>query len=276
MVESQTCRLSVSFNWRTTWKLEGRPTEPTTHGEPSPAVPQRHQRPHRRSVRLRPSARLTNRQIRVLLLQSVEQASTARDEVSLVGRGSFRRYLLMPKRRQHYVPKLYLRAFQSSPLRINLYHLASRQSFKDASLRDQCYSRNFYGPSPEIEDRLGELEDLAAPVLQAICKSGEPPVLGTEQHRVLLAFIGLQILRTPVARKNIKDSWVKLDNQIFGDSGPSPESNLQRFSPEDDHQALAFQIKLAPQYADALADLRMLVVRTGHREKLIASDNPVF
>jgi hypothetical protein len=182
----------------------------------------------------------------------------------------------MPKRRQHYVPKFYLRAFQSSPLRINLYHLASRQSFKDASLRDQCYSHNFYGPSPEIEDRLGELEGLAAPVLQAICKSGEPPVLGTEQHRVLLAFVGLQILRTPVARKNIKDSWVKLDNQIFGDSEPSPGSNLQRFSPADDHQALALQIKLAPQYADALADLRMLVVRTGLREKLIVSDNPVF
>jgi hypothetical protein len=182
----------------------------------------------------------------------------------------------MSKRRQHYVPKLYLRGFQSEPRRINLYHLASRDAVKDASLRDQCYIHKFYGPSPEIEDSLASLEDVAAPVIRAICESGKPPAPGTEQHSVLLSFVGLQILRTPVARQNIKDSWVKMDAQIFGDSEPSPESGLARFSPVPDNEALALQMKIVPQYVEALADLHVHVARTGIREGLITSDNPVF
>lgn len=88
----------------------------------------------------------------------------------------------MSKRRQHYVPKFYLRAFQSAPRRIHLYHLTSRSAVEHASLRDQCYIHKFYGPSEEIEDGLAELEGVAAPVVRSICESGEPPALKTEQH----------------------------------------------------------------------------------------------
>src|ERR1700740_3176562 len=107
----------------------------------------------------------------------------------------------MPKRRQHYVPRCYLRAFQSSLQRIHLYHLMSSRAIKDVSLRNQCYRHRFYGPTDQVEDRLAQLEGVAAPVLNAICESGEPPDHKTEQHAILLAFVALQILRTPVARE---------------------------------------------------------------------------
>jgi hypothetical protein len=182
----------------------------------------------------------------------------------------------MSKRRQHYVPRFYLRGFQSSPRRIHLYHLASRSSVKNASLRDQCYIHRFYGPSDEIEDHLAELEGAAAPVIRNICDSGEPPILGTKQHAFLLAFVGLQALRTPVARHNIKDSMVKMDNHLFGDSDPLPGSGLSRFSPVLDHEALSLQFKVLPQFVEALADLHLHVLHTELRQRLITSDNPVF
>ena len=182
----------------------------------------------------------------------------------------------MAKRRQHFVPKFYLRAFQSAPNRIHLYHLNSCKAIKNASLRDQCYVHKFYGPSDKVENRLAELEDMAAPVIRAICESGEPPQLGTDQHEILLEFVGLQILRTPVARQRIKEMVTKVNDQIFGDHDPLTGSGLTRFSPLTEHEALGLQLNSAQEYVDAMSDLELHVARVGGRARLFTSDNPVF
>lgn len=181
----------------------------------------------------------------------------------------------MLKRRQHYVPKVYLKMFQSLPKRIHLCHLSTLKSIEDVSLRDQCYLHKFYG-SVELEDSLGQIEDSAAPVMKAICDSGEPPLSESEGHAVLLAFVGLQALRTPTTRQNIKNTWIKMDDQIFGDSEPEPESGLSRFSPISEAEALELQLKQLPFFVEALADLRLYVGRTSFKDRLITSDNPLI
>ena len=180
----------------------------------------------------------------------------------------------MAKKRQHYVPLFYLKAFESAPRRIHLFHLQSRRVIQHASMRDQCYSHRFYGPD-EIEDILAQLEGAAASVIQAIIASGEPPTPGTEQHGTLLAFVCLQILRTPVARQNIQNSWIKMDKQIFGDADPAPESGLSRFSPVSDQEVLRLQFQMMPRYVEGLTDLDLHVARSPSRAMLITSDNPV-
>lgn len=181
----------------------------------------------------------------------------------------------MTKRRQHYVPKFYLKAFQSAPKRIHVCHLDTLRSIRDASLRDQCYLHRFYG-SVELEDSLSQLENAAAPVLRTICESGRPPSLGSEEHAVLLAFVGLQAFRTPAKREAIKDGWGKMDELIFGDREPDPNSNLSRFSPVDEAEALKLQFGTVSLFTESIADLRLYVGRTSPKELLITSDNPLF
>jgi Protein of unknown function (DUF4238) len=182
----------------------------------------------------------------------------------------------MSKRRQHYVPILYLKAFQSAPRRINICHLTTLRSFRDVSLRKQCYLHRFYG-SVELEDSIRELvEDPAAPVLRAICDSGVPPSLGSKGHAALLTFVGFQALRTPTTRKNIKDTCVKFDDQVFGDTEPDPDSGLSRFSPVSEAEALELQWKQVPFFVQALADLRLYVGSTSLKDRLITSDNPLI
>lgn len=65
-------------------------------------------------------------------------------------------------------------------------------------------------------------------------------------------------MRTPTARQNIKDSFSKVDNQIFGNNDPLPESGLSRFSPIQDYEALELQLKFLPQYVEALSDLNFM------------------
>lgn len=182
----------------------------------------------------------------------------------------------MSKRRQHFVPKFYLRRWETAPQRVNLFHLASSKAIREASLRDQCYAHRFYGGDESLEDELAAFEGAAAPALRRVIDDGNPPKRGSEDHAVLLAFVALQTLRTSSARENIKDSYRKMDEQIFGDQEPAPSAAVQKFSPVSEGEALALLFKILPKYVQALADLHLHVASSTSKNQLITSDNPVF
>lgn len=49
----------------------------------------------------------------------------------------------MEKKRQHYVPKFYLRCFSKNDKLINAYHLKSNKILENISLKRQCYEDYF-------------------------------------------------------------------------------------------------------------------------------------
>lgn len=180
----------------------------------------------------------------------------------------------MAKKRHHFVPKLYLRSFSSSSRRIHLLHLTSGRTVRDASLRDQCYAHRFYGKTDEIEDKLAIIEGEAASVVHEICDKAAPPVFGSEAHAALLVFVGLQLLRTPTARQQIRDSFRKVDEQVFGDYEPAEDAPVQPFGPIDDAHLLRLQLGHLPKVVEALDDLALHVATAPSSTRLVTSDNP--
>ena len=116
----------------------------------------------------------------------------------------------MSKRRHHFVPRLYLKAFGSSEKQIHIFNLARELAIQNASLRDQCYKHKFYGETDDLEDFLAEIETRVAPILKSIQKDQSLPKRGSEDHAYLFVFIAMQILRTQATASRVNMSADKL------------------------------------------------------------------
>jgi hypothetical protein len=180
----------------------------------------------------------------------------------------------MAKRKHHFVPKLYLRAFQSAPRRIHLFNLNTSLTVKNASLRDQCYKRKFYGSTDQTEDNLAVLEQHIAPLLQSIVDNNTLPVAGSEGHEILLAFVAVQLLRTTVAANRINVGIDKIVKQAYSHDPRSADmvTEAVEFGYQD---PVLSSLRNLPHMLYAISDLGAhLVVSTA--KAFLTSDNPAF
>ncbi len=177
-------------------------------------------------------------------------------------------------RKHHFVPRFYLRAFQCAPRRIHLYNLNRSVAIKNASLRDQCYSRRFYGATDQVEDNLAIFEGHVAHVLQSIVAQATLPREGTGGYQLLLAFVALQLLRTTVAAARINDIVDKTTKQAYSDDPRLAEVDIEAVRIGYQDPALASLANL-PYMLDAISDLRGHLV-VSKENNFITSDNPAF
>jgi hypothetical protein len=174
------------------------------------------------------------------------------------------------KRRHHYVPQFYLKAFASAPKRINVFNLKRGRTIQDASLRDQCYSHRLYGESDEIEDAFAEVEGRAAPVIQKVASTQRPPEMGTTDYQNLLLFVTLQILRTTAARNRVQRSSIAFARRVFDDA-PPPAG----FVP-DEAQSMALSLSPLRHVSDGLEGLKVHAITAPSGSAFITCDNPAY
>jgi hypothetical protein len=204
----------------------------------------------------------------------------------------------MPKTKHHYVPQFYLRYFASDrlvrpkPRQINVYNIQSHQLILNAGLKDQCYSRRFYGKTDDLENSLAVFEGWAAWLLRRIQRWNQLPPKAYDAYAILLTFVVFQSLRTK--------RHVDLQNQMFdgfwkavleedidhlkqedweeilgeGKSPPTKEDLAKVKIGLTDGAAVSFAA-LKDDHIQLIDDLvPHLVVLPAHR-RLITSDNPV-
>ena len=174
--------------------------------------------------------------------------------------------------KQHYVPQFYLRNFASGDKRIHGYNLEKSLLFMDASLRDQCCKRNFYG-SNELESALGHLESKAALALRLILAEGVLPQYHTIEHKALSEFVALQGLRT----REMAQRFTTLGEKIRVQLRQSP-SDWEAFSknPSAPEPPIVGMLRLLPDVARVISGLRMHLVVSPWAPVFLTSDNPVL
>jgi len=174
------------------------------------------------------------------------------------------------KRRHHYVPQFYLKAFRSRPKRINIFNLKQGRAIQDASLRDQCHSHRLYGESDDLEDAFAEMEGRAAPVIHKVASTQRPPEIGTTDYQNFLSFVTLQILRTTAARNRVQRSSVAFARKVFDDA-PPPVG----FVPNE-AQSMALSLSTLQHMSRALHGLRVHVITAPSGGAFITCDNPAY
>jgi hypothetical protein len=171
-------------------------------------------------------------------------------------------------KRQHFVPRFYLKAFGTTDRLINLYNIRRRRAINDVSLRDQCYTHNMYGADGAIEGALADLERIAARVIDGLREDPCPPVAGDAAHLGLLAFVILQLSRTEGARAAARAMAHELEDAVFEGT---PPSELRM----NEEQALTLMLGCVPEMLDTTRDLAITSVIAGQGE-FLTSDNPAF
>ncbi|MFZ3060401.1 MAG: DUF4238 domain-containing protein [Candidatus Methanoperedens sp.] len=103
-------------------------------------------------------------------------------------------------KKQHYVPRHYLKGFSQDGKSLNRYDLEAKES-SQKGIENLCQESYFYGKEPEIEKALQEIENKQAPVLCKLIDTQNIEMLKPDEFGYLLLFILLQYTRTKYAKK---------------------------------------------------------------------------
>ena len=172
-------------------------------------------------------------------------------------------------KRHHYVPRFYLRAFQSQPKRIHVLNLERNLVIRDASLRDQCYVHNLYGGDGSVEAALAKLETAASPVLTRIRETETVPDPGSSDRAILQDFLAVQLARTVGTLVHTQRAMAALRDAVF-EGHSTPDTELT------DEEAMRLRMSAIPETSAALTDLAMILLLAPHGRSFVTSDNPAF
>lgn len=179
------------------------------------------------------------------------------------------------KKKQHYVPKFYLRNFSNrgEAKIIGLYNISGERYVPSGSLKNQAYVDYFYGKDGVIEEALSQLENVAAEVITNIIQQQAPPLLHSADHLVLLAYIVLSSSRTLYNAETMNELLDKQIKTIYKDD-PRVKDNLDDVKLEHENPA-AYSLNITARLIPVTGDLnfKLLVNRT--RQLFVTSDNPV-
>lgn len=171
---------------------------------------------------------------------------------------------------QHFVPKVYLRAFGNCDQRsINLYAIINDLCVENASIKSQCSRNYFYGSDNIFEDFLQYFEGRYG---QSIGRIQEQKIFSSDAS-AMFDFFMLQHLRTPhqlAQRREVADAF----RQTVIGGKPLHDVLDDAKKPIDDQREMQQQIYMAAKSGNLLHDLRPVFLFNHTKVPFITSDNP--
>lgn len=179
------------------------------------------------------------------------------------------------KKRQHYVPRLILRAFSRDRATTSVLVLDSGDAIHGASINRQCFENYFYGEDGKVEDSLAQVEGLFAALLGD--RSPERLEALTDADMLLLTFfVQLQRGRTVAAADQISEQtdsfWraALAGDPRFNDLGGLDQFRIGSDRPQSEslyYAALAWPL---------LLDLKLKFLVPNGKLGFVVSDDPVI
>ena len=180
-------------------------------------------------------------------------------------------------KKQHYVPKTYLKRFANGKL-FSVLNVENGDIYDNVAYGNQCYESYFYGTNLEWEKRLNLMEQQWGIVLDKVC-AGE--VIEESDENILRQFALYQYQRT-VSRDQFnilsyKESVrevakVYLRKEEISDE--ESESFFEEYAKKMTSPEKA--LEMTASFESVIADLKVIVIECKTKTKLISSDAPVI
>lgn len=180
-------------------------------------------------------------------------------------------------KKQHYVPKTYLKHFSIGKV-FSVLNIDSNMIYENVSYASQCYENYFYGNNLEWEKRLNSMESKWGIVLDKICQGED---IDDNDKALLKQFSVYQYNRT-VAREQFNITSYKenlretakvilkrdeITDEEFGDFLEQKAKEMT--SPEK-------TLEMVASIEELIEDLEVIVIDCISEAKLISSDAPVI
>lgn len=177
-------------------------------------------------------------------------------------------------KRQHFVPRFYLKGFTANPKVVNLFNWKNNKTIFNASLREQCYVDYFYGADGTMEEQFAAVEGVMSDYFKHIHETGQLPRSSNEHHDLLLFWLVLQSCRTPYAADMLNEMTDKMLKAVFEHQKDVPKDMLEavRFHHADPVKTV---ISYKASSYPLLRDLHMKLIVSPIGTEFITSDAPV-
>ena len=180
------------------------------------------------------------------------------------------------KKKQHYVPKFYLKFFSSDSDQ-KAIKVCLKESYKiiqNADIKSQAQEDYFYGKNLEREDWFGNIEDTTSLILKEVVKTKVLPKNKSDEYYWIWLFILLQAYRT---RANADE---------FNDMVDKSLKTVMKFEPKfkdfdfDTHffaydDAIEKTLDILLKSLPMMMDMQIKLLKNNTCQELITSDNPV-
>lgn len=184
------------------------------------------------------------------------------------------------KRKQHYVPRFYLKLFADKDNKLSVYDFQSLRVLPNpVYYATQCYKKYFYGEDGVWENKLSEMEGKWA---RSVNKAINGETLSLDDISLLKEFVLYQRQRTSEEnnrsieqRESILKEYAQTLYLYKGWEFDEKATNLCKKRAEEDVTP-AESLEMASRLVEYIDDLDILIVRYKTDKSLITSDSPVI
>lgn len=186
-------------------------------------------------------------------------------------------------KKQHYVPKFYLKNFTRDSNYFTVLNINKEQIIEDAPYKDQCHEKYFYDDDNIYETKLSNLEYKWSDLFNKIIKQDYYP--NEDDKKLIKQFAVFQRNRTLLHSEEVKEMmWQTIKTSVEMDS---KIKNL-KFSEQDYNNAKITFLKdkakdvtknaleQSYEYLNYINDLDVCIIKYNTKLKLISSDNPII
>ena len=182
-------------------------------------------------------------------------------------------------KKQHYVPRLYLRNFTTDNKLLSVYNISQCKTIPSAPYDTQCYKNYYYGKDKIWETQLSKLEAKWGLVFQNILAKKE---LSREDIYLIKQFALYQLQRTVAMNDYMTQQREELlceyGRLLYKREGLVFDSNAESYCKERAKNECSPSENLAftEDFIPVIQDLELTVITYDTRHDLITSDVPVI
>src|SRR5574344_1348612 len=185
------------------------------------------------------------------------------------------------KKKQHYVPKFYLRGFANDDKKFYLYNINKNQMIGAVPFETQCFEDYFYGADKKWENQLAKFEAQWNQALEHV----KARLFSDEDIQKIKEFAMYQRIRTKKSLEKETASTQKTIEKLLKAYAAHESYNpdglnkaIEVASRKKAEEAITpkFLLEMMQKQSELINDLAFLLVNFKTQTKLLSSDNPVI
>lgn len=182
-------------------------------------------------------------------------------------------------KRQHYVPKLYLRNFTVDGKLLSIYNVSQKEMISQVPYETQCYKDYYYGKDKLWEKELGALETKWGVVFQRVLANN---LLSNDDIYAIKQFALYQLQRTVALNDYLlhqrEEFLCEYGRLLYKRNGLAFDSDAANYCKEraKNECSPAETLALADKYMPLVQDLELTIITYNTNQNLISSDVPVI
>jgi hypothetical protein len=187
------------------------------------------------------------------------------------------------KKRQHFVPRHYLKKFSNGCDFLYVYPFNRQDCFKN-NINNLCKENFFYGEddrSQQFEDRLSDFENKHSQILKKIIDAASINILNENEYIEFILFLLLQDARTKRSKWEIQEFTRVLVENVIKPQLKTRERPLFMTDEWIDKLEIQFigdfalRMMGATKHLDGLMDLKAVIINNVTNQNFFCSDHPV-